>query len=244
MKISGLLRRERTNAVVKETVTFNAPGTYYPPYGKSNFTVTGQAGTGNPTSPGNTIPGNTIPGNAVPGNPVPGTPYPASGGNVAYYTTSTVYLYHDYWGGTYPGRGGYNSYSFTDFRGYGGITFPPWAQQAPDGSWGYWYMGYDGPYGSQQQTSAVNNPYYPAGTNPSYTNPTTFNPTNTNPTTYNPTVPGNPGTAGNVLGVYFPGGGSDSAAPVVGATPVSIDYTTGGISISVVPGGYISVINA
>ena len=71
-----------------------------------------------------------------------------------------------------------------------------------------------------------------------------FNPTNTNPTTYNPTVPGNPGTAGNVLGVYFPGGGSDSAAPVVGATPVSIDYTTGGISISVVPGGYISVINA
>jgi hypothetical protein len=244
MKISGLLRRERTNAVVKETVTFNAPGTYYPPYGKSNFTVTGQAGTGNPTSPGNTIPGNTIPGNAVPGNPVPGTPYPASGGNVAYYTTSTVYLYHDYWGGTYPGRGGFNSYSFTDFRGYGGITFPPWAQQAPDGSWGYWYMGYDGPYGSQQQTSAVNNPYYPAGTNPSYTNPTTFNPTNTNPTTYNPTVPGNPGTAGNVLGVYFPGGGSDSAAPVVGATPVSIDYTTGGISISVVPGGYISVINA
>ena len=243
MKISGLLRRERTNAIVKETVTFNAPGTYYPPYGKSNFTVAGRAGAGNPTSPGNTIPGNTVPGNPIPGNYVPGSPYPASGGNVAYYTSVTVYLYHDYWGGTYPGRGGYNSYGWTDFRGYGGITMPAWYQDG-SGFSGYWYMGYDGPYGSQVQSQPVYNPYYPAGTNPAYTNPTTYNPTNTNPTTYNPTVPGNTGTAGNVLGVYFPGGGSDSAAPVVGATPVSVDYATAGISISVVPGGYISVINA
>ena len=243
MKISGLLRRERTNAIVKQTVTFNAPGTYYPPYGKTNFTITGKAGAGNPTSPGNTVPGNPVPGNPVPGNFVAGTYVPASGGNVAFFYFTTVYLYHDYWGGTYPGRGGYNTYYFQPFIGFGGITMPPWAQ-AYDGGVGYWYMGYDGPYGSTSEQVAVTNPYYPAYTNPAYTNPTYTNPTTVNPTTYNPTVPGNTGTSGNVLGVYFPGGASDSSAPVVGSTPVSIDYTTGGISINVVPGGYISIINA
>lgn len=243
MKISGLLRRERTRAIVKETVTFNAPGTYYPPYGKTDFTLTGRAGSGNPTSPGNYVAGNAIPGNFVAGNFVAGNFYAAYGGTVAFYTGQTLYLYHDYWGGTYPGRGGFNTYSYNPFQGFGGITMPAWYQDG-SGFSGYWYMGYDGPYGSSFVQTPVYNPYYPAGTNPATSNPAYTNPTNYNPTTYNPTVPGNPGTAGNLLGVYFPGGGSDSAAPVVGATPVSIDYTTAGISISVVPGGYISVINA
>jgi hypothetical protein len=76
-----------------------------------------------------------------------------------------------------------------------------------------------------------------------YTNPTYYNPTTYNPTVPGNTIPGNQGGSYVVLGVPLPGGISDSSAPVVGPTPASVDYISGGISISVPPGGYVSIIN-
>lgn len=58
MSLFGKLQRERTNPRVKATTTFNAPGTYFPEYGKTVFTVggRGESGSSNPPTPGNTNP--------------------------------------------------------------------------------------------------------------------------------------------------------------------------------------------
>ena len=228
MKVSGLLRREKTRAIVKETVTFNAPGTYYPPYGKTSFRLQGRSSSGNPTTYNPTVPGNTVPGNY------------ASGGNqvtvpaqfvVTGFYFQYVYQIRQYWDG-YP-------YGFIDYYYY--ATSPYFNTYVwPSFIYGNFWSAYDywtgGGY-SQQVAAGYSNPTY------FYYNPTYYN-----PTTYNPTVPGNaiPGNQGSsyiVLGVPLPGGISDSSAPVVGPTPASVDYISGGISISVPPGGYVSIIN-
>jgi hypothetical protein len=83
------------------------------------------------------------------------------------------------------------------------------------------------------------NAYYnPTSPGNSYTNPTI--PGNAN---YNPTTPGNPGSNYSLLGVTFPGGGSDSPGTLVSPIPVTLSYTPGGTTITVLAGGYIDITN-
>jgi len=230
MKISGLLRRERTNAIVKETVTFNAPGTYYPPYGKTSFRLQGRSSPGNPTTYNPTVPGNTVPGNVTANANQVTVP-----GNFVYQFTYFQYVYQirQYWDG-YP-------FGFIDY-----YYFAP-SPYFNSYVWGYNVFGYGNTWSLYDYwTGGGYTQAVPVG----YSNPTYFyfNPTYYNPTTYNPTVPGNaiPGNQGSsyiVLGVPLPGGISDSSAPVVGPTSASVNYISGGISISVPPGGYVSIIN-
>ena len=230
MKISGLLRRERTNAIVKQTVTFNAPGTYYPPYGKSNFRLQGRSSPGNPTTYNPTIPGNTVPGNY------------SSGGNqttVPGYFVITgfyfqyVYQIRQYWDG-YP-------YGFIDY-----YYFQP-SPYFNSYVWGYNIFGYGNTWSAYDYwtgggyTAQMTNGYYQFTFY--YTNPTYYNPTTYNPTVPGNTIPGNQGGSYVVLGVPLPGGASDTPASVIGPTPISVDYVTSGVSITVPPGGYVSVIN-
>ena len=230
MKVSGLLRREKTNVVVKETVTFNAPGTYYPPYGKTNFRLQGRSTPGNPTTYNPTVPGNTVPGNY------------ASGGNQVtvpgYFVTTGFYFQYVYqiytsWSGYPFGFIAYYYFSTSPYFAYGLFGYNVWGDGA---SWYYTDYWTGGGY-SQQVANGYSVPTF------YYTNPTYYNPTNSNPTIPGNTIPGNQGTSYTVLGVPLPGGGSDSSAPVVGPILVGVDYTTSGISISVPPGGYVSIIN-
>lgn len=58
MTLAGRLFRERTATRVDDDLTFNAPGTYFPQYGKGVFRVGGRgaSGTSNPPTGGNTNP--------------------------------------------------------------------------------------------------------------------------------------------------------------------------------------------
>ena len=80
----------------------------------------------------------------------------------------------------------------------------------------------------------IYNPYSPA----SYNEITV--PGNPN---FNPITPGNAGTNYAVLGVPLPGGASDTSAPVVGFSAITVAYSTSGVPISVPPGGYVAVQN-
>jgi hypothetical protein len=228
MKISGLLRREKTNAIVKQTVTFNAPGTYYPPYGKTNFSLQGKSTAGNPTTSNPATSNPAVAGNAIPGNTVPVPAYFVTQG----FTFVTVYqIYNDWTASTYPGRGGF---SFT----YWATEPQSFSYYTSDGA-GTWNMVTFFTGGTSTEQSAYG--YYVPGF--SYANATNYNPATPGNTVPGNTILGNAGPSYNVLGVPLPGGAANTAAPVVNA-PVSIDYTTGGISISVPPGGYVSIINA
>jgi len=229
MKISGLLRRERTTAIVKQTVTFNAPGTYYPPYGKTNFSLQGKSTDGNPTTSNPTTSNPTIPGNPIPGNPVPVSGYFVFQG-FTYVTTYEIVT--DWTASSFPGRGGfYNSFWSGSPEGYNNYY-------TSDGS-GTWSMVNYWTGGTRGESAAYG--YYVPGF--TYYNPTNYNPTSPGNTVPGNTIPGNAGPSYTVLGVPLPGGAGASVAPVVNA-PVSIDYSTSGVSISVPPGGYVSIINA
>lgn len=245
MKLAGLLLRERTRATTTATTTFNAPGIYYMPYGKTNFELQGRGTPGNPTTPGNP----PVPGNVSGSNP--GTP-----GNIAYYNYepgfnysyyvpaySGILVYREvYWSVTYDAG---NTYSYMDYQ-Y--LEYDPGPCPPPGTSYlsgygyiqRYWYCGpvnyvynpgYEQPAYYPPYYAAVYNPYYPG--NPNY-NPTTPG---------NPPVPGNTAPTNTVLGVNLPGGGSDSSAPVVGFTTISLQYTNAGVPVSVPSGGYITIRN-
>ena len=230
MKVSGLLRRERTNAIVKQTVTFNAPGTYYPPYGKSSFRLQGRSTPGNTTTYNPTVPGNFVAGNY------------ASGGNQGYvpggFVITGFYFQYVYqinisWSGYPFAFISYYYFSPSPSFSFGVFGYNIWG----DGNeWTYSEYWTGGGYTAQLSNGYFQAAYY-------YTNPTYYNPAYTNPTTPGNTIPGNQGTSYSVLGVPLPGGASDSSAPIIGPTPVGVDYTTSGISISVPPGGYVSIIN-
>jgi len=230
MKISGLLRRERTNAVVKETVTFNAPGTYYPPYGKTNFSLQGRSTAGNPTTTNPTTNNPTVPGNPIPGNPVPVAGYFVLQG---FSFVITYQIITDWTASTFPGRGGFYG---TFWAGTPEAYFNYYTSDG-QGTWSmvnYWSGG--------SQGSVQSYGYYVPGF--TYANPTNYNPTTPGNTVPGNTIPGNAGPSYVVLGVPLPGGAGASNAPVVGPVAVSVDYSTVGISISVPPGGYVSLINA
>lgn len=60
---------------------------------------------------------------------------------------------------------------------------------------------------------------------------------------YGPYYPGAAGTPSVVMGVPFPGGASGTPAPSVPETYVNIQYTSGGTTITVPPGGYVNIRN-
>ena len=286
MKLAGLLRRERTTVTTVGTTTFNAPGIYYPPYGKTVIQLSGRG------SPGNL----TVSGTYAGYNYYEYMTYvPASGGS---YSGDNSYNYGTYvsavpsnYAGTNPSTPGnatgviqwvayrtdmfQNSYFGTPYSyyfwssyylsGYGAdyslpsTTYNLPAQQsyAPD----YYYntaiytsYSYSQSfYNPATPGNAYYNPYSAAytyytyvGGNPNYNpyypayNYYTGVPGNPN---YNPTVAGTTAPSYNVVGVSLPGGLADSAAPVIGFSTVSINYTNAGTPISVPPGGYVSIKN-
>lgn len=245
MKLAGLLLRERTNVTTTATTTFNSPGIYYMPYGKTTFQLQGRSTPGNPTTPGN--PGNPpVPGNVSGYNPG----YP---GNYAYtepgypfeytvygYTGPVMYRNHYHQqnyanGGTYSYFGTDESYNFFYCQ-------PPGYYADPSG-WTV-YNGFSCSYGFvdnppyntfyYQPPYPVYNPYTPG--NPNYNPTTPGNPGN-------PPVPGNAGPTNNVLGVSLPGGNSDSTAPTIGFVTVALEFTNAGVPISVPSGGFVTIRN-
>jgi hypothetical protein len=242
MKLAGLLLRERTRATTAATTTFNSPGIYYMPYGKTTFELQGRSTPGNPTTPGNP----PVPGNVSGYNP--GIP-----GNLAYYNYEPGFEY-SYWVSGYSGpvRGVYiyhlqtfangGQYSYTGYdESYNSMYCQPPGYYT-DGAFSVyneWYCTYyylDNPPYEQfvyqpPYNAAVYNPYQPGNPN--------FNPTNPG----NPPVPGNAGPTTNVLGVTLPGGNSDSSAPVIGFTTISLTYTNAGVPISVPSGGFVTIRN-
>ena len=116
------------------------------------------------------------------------------------------------------------------------------------------YSGNTANYNSGNPASYLGNTL--ANYNPG--NPDTYNPRNPatysgnnaatynagNVAFYNSPIAGNPGTPTNVLGVYFPGGASDTPAPYVPSTQVSYyDYPDGSSYPVTVPTGGQIVVN-
>jgi hypothetical protein len=97
MSLAFLLLKDRTNSIVTNSVVFNAPGIYYPPYGKAVFQITGQGSPGNTTVPGNVSGNNSY---------TTTTPVPASGGNVEAYVPAS--------GGNYAGTNAYTYSTYVD----------------------------------------------------------------------------------------------------------------------------------
>ena len=70
MSLAFLLLRDKSNSIVTSSVTFNAPGNFIPPYGKTIFQITARGTPGNSSFYYTTT---------VPGNPNYNPYYPASG---------------------------------------------------------------------------------------------------------------------------------------------------------------------
>ena len=214
MPISNLLFREKTNVPVKNVITFNAPGIYYPPYGKTSFLLQGQGATGTAAVP-NTVAqyfpasgGNYAYTNAASGGNYAGT-NAASGGNYAGTNATT--------GGNYAGTnattpgnpvniiaGEYRTYQSNAFGLWNPATPNAPAQYAPAGSMAYSYWTITTSY----PKPAV---YYYSSNTPAgwtqvlffYVSTVNYNPTIPGTAYYNPTIPGtayyNPATPGNVV---------------------------------------------
>ena len=228
MPLSKNLRRERSIAITVGTTTFNAPGIYYPPYGKSVFELSGRGSPGNAT--------------------VPSTVIGSNSNTYYYYVPAVPSFQNQYWDGfTYnPGYAGGVLYEFRlDFYGPGYTFFATNQFAASDpgpvgGEYGINFYAYG--YSYYEPASPPAPAYNPGNFNayePAYTASAT-NPGNPN---YNPTVAGTAGTNYTVLGVPLPGGAADTAAPVIGYSAVQVSYVNAGVPISVPPGGYVVIRN-
>ena len=304
MKLSKALLKEKTNVPIKATTTFNAPGTYIPPYGKTVVKIGGRGASGNYSS------GGTYAGEAyVSTNP---TTYPYASTNPTTYpyasTNPTTYPYAGTNPTTYPYAGTnpttypYASTNPTTYP-YGGLnpetpgtvvgvsyywTVPDqgdsYEEVTPGVNYGtfwnqYYYSGiqantnfytyynpstpgnayYNTVPGTANYNTVPGNAYYNTVPGTAYYNtvpgtanyntvPGTAN-YNTVPGTanytpyYNPYYPGSSGSPSNIGGVYFPAGASDSLAPVVALTNTAVTYGASGLSVTVPPGGYITIQN-
>ena len=206
MKLADLLRRERTNVTSVSTTTFNAPGIYYPPYGKTVIQLSGRGSPGNATVPGTVSGSNTVTntvyvpasgGNYSGSNSYSQQVYvPASGGNASTNPSSGGNPYEIYWGGSIyysfqyyrPSQGnsfgGSNTQYFAGYSYGGGIPSPSYSSSsAPEPS---------DPGLIWTQTYSYN--YYPIATyayNPTVPGNTYYNPYSP-AYTYYTYVPGNP----------------------------------------------------
>lgn len=238
MKLSKALLKEKTNVPVKATTTFNAPGTYIPPYGKTVVKIGGRGTSGNYSSGGNYA-GETYAGEVYAGtNP---TTYPYAG------SYNTIYPF----GGYNPPTPGnsigvlyqyWSPYIIDTTNYYPGAVFIYNAYSVADDPPGYTHFVV---YDTYYNPSTPGNVYY--NTVPGYDYYNTV-PGNAyyyvyySPY-YNPYYPGSAGTPSNIGGVYFPAGPADSLAPVVALTTTAIVYSTSGIPITVPSGGYITIQN-
>jgi len=288
---SQTLFEEKTNVGVQETTTFNAPGNYLAPYGKTTVYISGKGSPGNYASGGN-VAGSNQYYNSPTYAPAYNNSYVAY--NPAVYQPAYNNSYSYYNSGYYspavytpaqpasPSTGacfysvswyyncGYTQYQAgTNYRSY------PAACSGYSTSGGYSYNdagGYHVIYysisvsgGSPASPSSYtpcsytpgNSVYVPGNYVPaSYTPSTPYNvPGNYVPAVYTPgtLVPGNPNynpyvlgsssSPSNVLGVTFPGGSACATAPTVSCTSTTVAYISGGTSVSVPPGGYITIKN-
>jgi hypothetical protein len=261
MKASKALKLEKTNVANKATVSFNSPGNYVAPYGKTVVRVSGRGASGNPTTGGNYAGESYVSTNPTTGGNYAGETYlytnPTTGGNYA----GETYLYTNPTtpGNTVPGSciatlyQYFTAYPYTQYDEFPGPCSPlgePFCTPfAPGGEHCRAYGVYSNPSSSNPPTPGndVYTPYY----NPTvpgndvytpYYNPTV--PGNDNYTPYyNPVVPGNSGTPANIAGVTFPGGAADSVAPTVPPTATTLSYSASGFSVTVPSGGYVNLDN-
>ena len=114
------LLKEKTNVGVTTSTTFNSPGTYTLPYGKTVVRIGGRGASGNPATPGNFS-------------------YSNPGLTTSYYTVHCVYRYfgnyYFQFAGNFPGGGGnYVTYSgyepaaYTCYYNYQSSSFTPGQQ--------------------------------------------------------------------------------------------------------------------
>ena len=254
MKASKALKLEKTNVANKATVSFNSPGNYIAPYGKTVVRVSGRGASGNPTTGGNyagesyvntnpTTGGNYAGESYVSTNPTTGGNYagesyvstnPTTGGNYAgesYVSTNPATP-----GNTTPGTCVLTLYQyFSDYNTTAYAEFPgPCSPFEPSGC---------EPYALGGNYCKI----YSVYTNPSSTNPST--PGNANYTPYyNPTVPGNdnytpyynptvPGNA-NYTPYYNPTvPGNDNYTPYYNPTIPGNSGTPANIAGVTFPGG-------
>lgn len=225
MAIGKNLLKEKTNVGVKASVTFNAPGNYVAPYGKTVVRIGGRGASGNAGNPGN--PGNnTVPGNFVPGNYVPGpgirqititnTYSPASGFSKPFSTTypccstqpfyqfNGLNCYGQQWWQTVNASINYSLCSFTN---------PPSTNPTVPGTAGN--IGSAGNAGSNATIGGIS---FPAGSG------------------------GNAGAAGNI-GSPGGAGGPAGTAPTVSPTATVLEYNPSGFSVTVPAGGYVDIDN-
>lgn len=214
MKLSKQLRLEKTNVGIKANTTFNAPGNYVPPYGKTKVRIGGRGQSGNYSSGGNYA-GEYYAGEAYAGtnpstNAYAGT-NPSTPGNVV----GTLYQWFD--------NDSYTSYS--EYQGFDASNIPPSTSGAYHAEYGAYYnAGTPGnAYYSQVPGNAYYTPYYAAY--------------------YNTYYPGYAATPVNIGGVVFPGGSADSIAPVVPASTTTLAYSPTGFSVVVPAGGYVTIDN-
>ena len=209
MKAFKALKLEKTNVANKATVSFNSPGNYVAPYGKTVVRVSGRGASGNATTGGNyagesyvstnpTTGGNYAGESYVSTNPTTGGNYagesyvstnPTTGGNYAgeaYSSTNPSTPGNTVPGNTVPGNNVgtlyqyFTAFNYTTYDEYPGSCFSPSTSCSP----------WPAPSGGGDYCVV-----YGCYTNPSSSNPSTTNPTvpgNDNYTPYyNPTVPGN-----------------------------------------------------
>lgn len=223
MPLAKLLFREKTNVPVKTTITFNAPGIYYPPYGKTSFLMQGQGASGNAEVPAQ-----------VSGYNPAYSYYAGTNADVA-GNPATV-----------------NAHKYVTYMSLVFGQWNP-GENAPAGSFAYAYsilqtsyplpsntLTYGGtPYGQTlTQYGLLNvitsNPITPGTAYYTYVPAQTY---------YNSYVPANTGASSNILGVTLPGG-EGGAATVIGYVPIStVSYTNVGVPISVPSGGYVKIQN-
>jgi len=263
---SQTLFEEKTNVGVQATTTFNAPGNYLAPYGKTTVYISGKGSPGNYASGGN-VAGSNQYYNSPTYAPAYNNGYtyynpcsynPASSNspysyyNPSSYTPAYQYWYTYYYGG-YTSPPYYNSFPYYCNTNQSPAIYP--GECVP----GYYWVGvavYAYAWAPESYTPGnqvcVSGNYVPASYTPSYSvsvpgnyvpasyTPGTLVPGNTN---YNPYVLGSSSSPSNVLGVTFPGGSACATAPTVSCTSTTIAYVSGGTSVSVPPGGYITIKN-
>jgi hypothetical protein len=230
MPLSKNLRKERSQSISLQTVTFNAPGVYYPPYGKSVFELSGRGSPGNTTVP-STVSGSNSNTYYYYQPPIPGDLNYNYGGMNGYYQGGQMYEFSSSAYGPIYGGATETGYGFSRDGVPGPVSTPDYTINF----YAYGYSYYEPPqYPSPILIPGNYNPDTP-GYPASYTNPGNPN--------YNTAVPGTAGANSAVLGIPLPGGAADTAAPVIGYSAVQVSYVTAGVPISVPPGGYVVIRN-
>lgn len=158
MKLASALLREKTNVGVKGATTFNAPGQYLPPYGKTTVRIGGRGASGNYSSGGNYA-GEGYAGESYAGSN-PGYSYRNSPEESCTYSPSVYFPANYFSNGEWSGDSYYwpGGYSCTSTPG-NSVTVPGNAYYSP------YYTAYYNPYypGSAGTPSNIGGVYFPAG---------------------------------------------------------------------------------